>query len=158
MRVLVLSIGRVSGVGLIDAISDYEERIGHYFGFESRELRAERITGSVPERRVVERESQRLLEAVPPDLKTIAVDERGESWTSGDLARYLGDMALLSRPGAAFLVGGPLGHSPELRRKADRILSLSSFTLPHELARLLLLEQIYRSGTILRGEPYHRGT
>lgn len=156
MRVLILSIGRPSGSGLAQAIADYEERIGRYFSFEARELRPERITGAIPRSRIKKRESERLLQAVPGDIETVAVDERGATWSSSDLAKYLGDLALLSQPGVAFLVGGALGHSSELRRRAHRILSLSTFTLPHELARLVLLEQIYRAGTILRGEPYHR--
>ncbi len=106
---------------------------------------------------IAAQESETLHRRVPEGLEVVAVDERGIAWGSEEFAAYLGDMAVLGKAGVAFLIGGPAGLSQELRVAADRVLSLSSFTLPHELARLVLTEQIYRAGTIQRGEPYHRG-
>ena len=74
-----------------------------------------------------------------------------------ELADYIDGLATYGRPGAAFLVGGAFGLSREVRAGAARCMSLSEMTMPHELARLVLTEQLYRAGTILRGEPYHKG-
>jgi len=142
--------------GLAVAIREYESRIAHYFKFVSREIRSQRITTTADPSAIVERESSDLLAKLPDGFDLIAVDERGERWSSEALAAYLADLSMLGRPGAVFVIGGPLGLSESLRVRASHVLSLSSFTLPHELARLVLVEQIYRAGTIQRGEPYHK--
>jgi len=156
VRIVVIAVGAAKLPGLAAAIRDYEARIGHYFKFAAIEIRPQR-PGSGGDRSLIERESERLLAKVPAGLEIVAVDERGESWSSERLAAYLEEQAVLGKPGVAFLIGGALGLSESLRRQADRVLSLSGFTLPHELARLVLAEQIYRAGTIQRGEPYHKG-
>lgn len=153
----MLAVGAPKLSGLAAAIRDYESRISHYFKFEVIEIRSQRIMPGADRRSMVDKESESLLAQVPTGLEIVAVDERGVSWSSEQLADYLEELAVLGRPGVAFLIGGSLGLSEFLRRKADRVLSLSSFTLPHELARLVLSEQIYRAGTIQRGEPYHKG-
>lgn len=158
MKILVLAVGMSRKDAIARSIAEYESRIGHYFDYEAIELRPEKAKGGSGARaRAIREESRRLLAAVPEGYETVAVDERGEAWASEDFARYLGELAVLGRTGAAFLIGGAYGHSDELRSSADRSLSLSALTLPHELARLVLVEQIYRAGTILRGEPYHKG-
>ncbi len=142
--------------GLAGAIREYESRIAHYYKFVSREIRSQRITATADPKAIVERESSDLLAKLPDGFDLVVVDERGERWSSEALAAYLADLSMLGRPGAVFVIGGPLGLSESLRARASHVLSLSSFTLPHELARLVLVEQIYRAGTIQRGEPYHK--
>lgn len=142
--------------GLTAAIREYETRIKHYFRFEAREIRPQRLARGVDESSAIDTESADLLAAVPAGLEVVPVDRRGEAWTSEQLAAYFEGLAVHGRPGAAFLIGGALGLSDSLRSSASRVLSLSHFTLPHELARLVLVEQIYRAGTIRRGEPYHK--
>lgn len=154
---MIVSVGIPKMPGLAEAIREYESRISRYFKFESAEVRQQRIGPGADRCAIVEQESQALLDRVPPGLQLIAIDERGVSWSSEQLAAYLGELALGAEAGVAFLIGGPLGLSDDLRNGARRLLALSTFTLPHEMARLLLAEQIYRAGTILRGEPYHKG-
>lgn len=156
MRVIVISVGTPKMKGLAAAIADYESRVAHYFRFEALEVRQQRIPPSGDEKAIAEVECRALLAKVPPGLEKVALDDRGVTWSSEELAEYLNQLALHSRPGVAFLVGGPLGFNDALRDSVDKVLSLSSLTLPHELARLVLVEQIYRAGTILRGEPYHK--
>ena len=156
MKVVVISVGAPKMKNLAAAIADYESRVAHYFRFEALEVRQQRIPPSADEKAIADVECRALLSKVPSGLETVALDERGVTWSSEELAEYLNQLALHGRSGVAFLVGGPLGLNDALRHSAAEVLSLSSLTLPHELARLMLVEQIYRAGTILRGEPYHR--
>lgn len=156
MKVVLISVGAPKTPGLAVAVQNYETRVARYFKFEALEVRPQRITPSGSADEIVEKESEALLARAPAGLDVIAVDERGADWSSEQLARHLEELALHAKPGVAFLIGGPLGLSESLRRRSTRVLSLSSFTLPHEMARLVLAEQLYRAGTILRGEPYHR--
>lgn len=156
MKIVLISVGAPKTPGLAAAIHEYESRIRHYFRFEVREIRPQRMTRAIDELAVIEKESAGLLAAVPAGFEVVLVERRGEAWTSEELAAYFEQHAIHGKPGVALLIGGPLGTSESLRSSASRVLSLSSFTLPHELARLVLVEQIYRAGTIRRGEPYHK--
>ncbi len=154
---MLISVGAPKSPGLAAAIAEYESRIRRYFKFETAEVRPVALKAGSSTANVARKESEALLARVPAGLEVVAADERGEAWSSEQLAAYLERLGVEGREGAAFLIGGPAGLSEELRRRAHRVLALSSFTLPHELARLVLSEQIYRAGTIQRGEPYHRG-
>jgi len=156
VKVFVISVGSPKMKGLAAAIADYEARIARYFKFEALEVRQQRIPPAADEKAIADVECQALLGTVPSGIQTVALDQRGVSWSSKELAEHLNQLALHGRPGVAFLVGGPLGLNDDFRNSVNKVLSLSSLTLPHELARLVLVEQIYRAGTILRGEPYHK--
>lgn len=136
-----------------EAIRAYERRVGRYFDYEALEVDA--ASGGEP-REVRRREGERLVSRVPSDLQWFALTRRGKALGSRRLARYLQELATYGKEGAAFLVGGAHGLSDEVLRRSRYRLSLSPMTLPHVLARLVLTEQIYRAGTIARGEPYHR--
>jgi 23S rRNA (pseudouridine1915-N3)-methyltransferase len=156
MKLAVVAVGR-PGPLFADAIAEYERRAGRYWSVEFIEVKEERAgRGATPEQ-IMAAESARLLERVPRGLELIALTRNGDAWSSARLARQLESMAVRSMPGAAFLIGGALGLDDELLRNAHRRLRLSTLTFPHELARLLLAEQLYRAGTILRNEPYHKG-
>ncbi len=132
MRVQVFYIGKPRNRALNDAADEYAKRLGRYCRFEMVEMKAEADAA-----------------AVQKPLR-IALDPLGKQMTSEALAK------LLETAGrdVAFFVGGAEGFSDEFRGQADRLLSLSKMTLPHELARLVLVEQLYRAFTILRGHPY----
>lgn len=157
MKLVVLAVGKPGAV-LAEAIREYESRAARYWTMEFIEVRAERAVKQGDERRVREAESARILERVTAGFEVFALTRTGgDAWTSVRLARYLGELAARSRPGAVFMIGGAYGLSEDALMRADRRLRLSTFTLPHDFARLLLAEQLYRAGTILRGEPYHKG-
>ncbi|HEV8325087.1 MAG TPA: 23S rRNA (pseudouridine(1915)-N(3))-methyltransferase RlmH [Myxococcota bacterium] len=101
-------------------------------------------------------EAAALRKAAPRGGLHVALDERGDALTSVELARYIGQARDRSVPGVTFWIGGADGLDPALLREADRRLSLGRLTLPHRLARLVLVEQLYRAMTILHGDPYHR--
>lgn len=151
----LLAVGRPNAL-LADAIAGYEKRAARYWSFESIEVKEERAHKGLDEEQVRRSESQRLLERVPAGAEIIALTRGGKSWSSAELARYFEGLAMSGSAGAAFMIGGALGLSTDLLRNTQRQISLSAMTLTHEMARLVLTEQIYRAGTISRGEPYHK--
>lgn len=156
MKVLLVAIGRARGL-FADPIAEYEKRLRRYFSFEAVELREQPSHQASGPQEVMEEEGKRILARVPPAYQMVALHRGGESWSSEELARHLAEAGVRAVPGVAFVIGGAFGLSPDVLRRATRQLSLSAFTLPHEMARLVLTEQLYRAGTISRGEPYHKG-
>lgn len=156
MRLWVGAVGR-PGRLFAPAIAEYEQRAGRYWSLDIAEVKEERAGKGRTDGQVMAAEAERLLARVPHGLERIALTRTGLRWDSDRLARHLEELAIQGAPGAAFLIGGALGLAPALVESAQRRLSLSPLTLPHELARLVLAEQLYRAGTIVRGEPYHKG-
>lgn len=154
MKVMLVSVGRPRG-DLAAAIAEYERRSARYFTFEAVEVKEHSARGADAVR-AMEEEGKRLLARVPAGVELVALHRRGRTWSSEQLSAYFAELGLRASPGAAFVIGGAFGLSREVLDRANRLLSLSSFTLPHELARLVMTEQIYRAGTIARGEPYHK--
>jgi 23S rRNA (pseudouridine1915-N3)-methyltransferase len=155
MIVHVLAVGRVKDAALSEACDAYASRIRHHQRLEIREVReaGRRERDAAGARRL---EGEALLDAVPSGSHVVALTRGGEARSSEELADLLERWREQARD-VAFLVGGAHGLDPALLDRAHQRLTLSSMTLPHELARLVLLEQLYRAMTILRGEPYHKG-
>ena len=140
MHYRVVAVGRVRDAGVRAACDDYLARLRHYTRVEEREAKDE----------------ARILEAVPEVSRLVVLSERGEQWTSQELAEWTARWEMDGRD-VAFAIGGADGVSESVLARAERVWSLSRLTFPHELARLLVYEQLYRAYTIRRGEPYHRG-
>jgi 23S rRNA (pseudouridine1915-N3)-methyltransferase len=156
MEIVIAAVGKPRSPGLREAIRHYERRASHYFRLRSIEVSA----ASLPDARAAEartREGEALLRAIPRALALVALSRTGTPFGTRELATYLADMATYGRPGAAFAVGGAHGLGDNVLDRADTRMALSAMTLPHELARLLLTEQLYRAGTLIRGEAYHKG-
>lgn len=156
IRVLVVAVGRIRTPGLADAVAEYEGRAGRYFRFEAIEVPA----ASLPDERADEArasEGEALLARLPDAVKPVALTRRGKAWSTRDLAKRMAEAQTYGLGGFAFLLGGAHGLDEAVLGRAAHRVSLSGMTLPHELARLVITEQIYRAGTILRGEPYHKG-
>lgn len=156
MKVVVAAVGK-PGKLLLPAIGEYETRAGRYWKLETVEVRAERAAHNRPVTEVRQEEAARLRAAVHAGADMVALTRAGEPWSSERLAKYLGELALRGSPGAAFLIGGAYGLDRGLLKDAAVCVSLSPMTMPHDLARLVFAEQLYRAGTIVRGEPYHKG-
>lgn len=156
MKVVVLAVGAPRDRHMAGVIREYETRAGRYFRFETVEVAAAAGVGGSP-RAVRAREADDLHRRIPVGLDTWALTRDGTEISSRELAEALSDMATYGRSGVAFLIGGAFGLDGELVQRCTRSLSLSRLTMPHDMARLVIAEQIYRAGTILRGEPYHKG-
>lgn len=154
MRLLVAVVGKPRDQHLAAAIDDYESRAARYWPLEIVEVREASARGSNPVG-VRLREGERLRERVPPSARLVACDERGDRLTSPQFAALLGEARDRAQD-IAFVIGGAFGLSDDVRGKAVRAIQLAPWTLPHELARLVLAEQLYRAGTLIRGEPYHK--
>jgi 23S rRNA (pseudouridine1915-N3)-methyltransferase len=154
MRLVVAVVGKPRDRHLAAAISEYETRAARYWPLEVTEVREASGRG-VSATGVRSREGERLLERVPSTARLVACDERGDRLTSAQFATLVGEARDRAQD-LAFMIGGAYGLSDAVRARADRALQLAPWTLPHELARLVLAEQIYRAGTLVRGEPYHK--
>jgi 23S rRNA (pseudouridine1915-N3)-methyltransferase len=154
MRFLIVSVGRPRDRGLAEAIHHFETRAARYWPLEAKEVREEPARSASPER-VREREGTRLLDACA-DADVVACDERGEQMTSHEFARFMQAAREGGARDVAFLLGGAFGLSDDVRGRARTSIGFARWTLSHELARLVLAEQLYRAGTIVRGEPYHK--
>jgi 23S rRNA (pseudouridine1915-N3)-methyltransferase len=140
MAIVVLAHGKLKDRALRSLVDDYLARIRRYVRIEEIELKS----------------ADALLRAVPVDTLLVALEVGGKALSSSGLAAELGRWLSHGKGKIAFAIGGAEGLSPELLKLAGFRLSLSSLTLPHRLARLVLLEQLYRGFTILKGEPYAR--
>ena len=157
MRVTVLCVGGVKG-RLAPAIQEYEERAGHYWRFQVREVEAGLgKRAKIDPQEVRSAEGARLLAVLPREGDVVALSREGKAMSSRDLAGLLEDRALRSVPEVTFVIGGAFGLGDEVLNRSAVRLALSALTLPHEVARLVLAEQLYRAGTISRNQPYHKG-
>lgn len=153
-RATVVAVGRLKG-WTADGCEDYLGRLRRYFPIEVAEVPEEDMNRRSANE-VLAAEGERLLKRIPAGAYVIALDrEKGMPLSSEEFAGRLDSLGVSGRSHVAFLLGGPLGLSPELLRRADERLSLGNITLPHALARIVLLEQLYRAVKIERGEKYH---
>lgn len=144
MRVRIIAVGKAKDRDLRSLLGDYYARINRYAKLEEVELK----DGKADE------VAERLRKSIPGRARVVALEVEGKSLSSRDLARWIGRAENESVQTIVFLIGGSYGLPQAISNEADLRLSLSAMTLPHRLARLFLAEQIYRSFSILRGEPY----
>ncbi len=155
MKIALMAIGKVAWAPVAEIVDTYAARIGHYMPFEMLSLPdAKRARGMTQDQQKAA-EGKLMLAAVRPGDYLMLLDERGRELTSRQLSEFIQQKAC-TLPGRLVLaIGGPYGFSEEVYARADGKLSLSKLTFPHEIARALVVEQLYRAMTILRGEPYH---
>ena len=154
MKVWLLCVGRPDRL-IAPVIEEFERRAARYWSMEVIEVKP--APGNRSEDEVRALEADRIRGRLPEAAQLIALTRSGRRWDSVRLARHIQNLGLRSHAGPAFVIGGAYGLADELLRAADHRLSLSDLTMPHDVARLVLTEQIYRAGTIARGEPYHKG-
>jgi len=152
MRTALLAVGRLRPA-FRQACDEYLARLRRSEEIVQREVKEAAAAKPPPDR--LKDEGRRLLAALPEKALLIALDRKGTEWTSEALARQVERWRLAARP-LALVIGGSDGLAREVLELADHRWSLGPLTLPHELARVVVLEQWYRAGTILRGEPYHK--
>ncbi len=153
MELVLLAVGKLRP-GYREIADDYLRRLGRTLTVREIEVREAARAPTVPARRA--EEAARLLARRPDGSRLVAVAREGSGWSSEEVARRLERWMREARP-VALAIGGSHGLAPEVLASASDRWSLGPLTLPHELARVVVVEQLYRASTILRGQPYHKG-
>jgi 23S rRNA (pseudouridine1915-N3)-methyltransferase len=159
MQIRIITVGKIKERYLQEGIAEYEKRMRPYAKLHIVELSDERRSLSAStaiESMAKEKEGERILAAIPEGSIVIALDVKGQNWSSEELAALLRERELSGENQLTFIIGGDLGLSPAVIARSDLRLSLSKMTFTHPMARLLLVEQVYRAFRIIRGEPYHK--
>lgn len=153
-RCTIITVGKLRGWAA-EGCDDYTKRLRRYFPVEIVEVSEEDMNRRSPEE-VLGNEGGRILKRLPADAHVISLDrEKGKQLPSEGFARRLDALGIAGRSHVVFVLGGPLGLSPDVLGRADELWSFGEITLPHALARVVLLEQLYRTVKIQRSEKYH---
>lgn len=155
MKLHVIFTGKTTGKLFQEAIADYSKRLTHYVPFTIEELPDLKNTKSLNEEQQKEREADMLFEKLQQGDVLVLLDEKGKEFTSREFSAYLEQKLQTVNKRLVFLIGGPYGFSQRVYDAAQGKISLSKMTFSHKMVRLFLVEQIYRSFTIIKGEPYH---
>ncbi|MDV2684687.1 23S rRNA (pseudouridine(1915)-N(3))-methyltransferase RlmH [Alkalihalophilus lindianensis] len=159
MNISIISVGKLKEKYLKQGISEYTKRLGAYAKIDLIEVADEKAPENLSEADmeiVKQKEGERILAKIGPDTHVITLEIKGKQLTSEHLAKEIDQLATYGKSKIAFVIGGSLGLSDDVMQRSNYALSFSKMTLPHQLMRLVLLEQVYRAFRINRGEPYHK--
>ena len=159
MKITVIAVGKIKEKYFNAAIEEYVKRLGRYCRPEIMEVADEKTpdgAGESLELQIKRKEGERILQKLPENAFVVALDMAGEALVSGELAAQMERWNVNGISHLVFLIGGSLGLAPEVLARADYRLSFSRMTFPHQLMRVILLEQVYRSFRIRNHEPYHK--
>lgn len=154
MKITLLVVGKTTDSRLQTMIEDYLQRLKHYLPFEMVVIPELKNAKSLTQDQQKQAEGELILKNVNPAAELILLDEHGSEFHSVEFAQYLQKKMSAGRD-VVLVIGGPYGFSPAVYARANGQISLSKMTFSHQMIRLLLVEQVYRAMTILRGEPYH---
>lgn len=159
MKITLITVGKIKEKYFTDAVKEYSKRLSRYCRLELIELADEKTpdgAGEALERQIKEKEGERILRSIKDGSYVIALAIEGKKMSSEKLAEFIGNLGVKGESDLVFVIGGSLGLDPRVLTRADFLLSFSDMTFPHQLMRVILLEQIYRSYRILQNEPYHK--
>ncbi len=159
MKIIFISVGAVKKDYIKEGVRVYVKRIKRYVNVESIDIKEERAHKKGVRQGQLKKEAERVRAQVKKNGFTVVLGEQGKAFTSAGLSRFIEGFMGGGRDGHGgrdlyFITGGPFGLHASVAEAADLVMSLSEMTLPHDLARLVLVEQVYRAFTIIRGEPY----
>ncbi|MFD2707186.1 23S rRNA (pseudouridine(1915)-N(3))-methyltransferase RlmH [Salibacterium lacus] len=159
MQIQIVSVGKIKEKYIKQGIEEFEKRLGPYCKLTMEEVNDEQAPEQMSEKekeQVKEKEGERILHKIKSGQHVIVLDLDGKQWSSEKLAEKMEQWGLHGKSQIAFVIGGSNGVSDEVLQRADDKLSFSKMTFPHQLMKLILLEQIYRAFKIQKGEPYHK--
>ena len=159
MKITCVVVGKIKEKYFTDAIKEYSKRLSRYCKLEIVELADEKTPDGASEAEelaIREKEGERILKALKDDAYVIALAIEGKMLDSVELSRKIESLGISGTSHIAFVIGGSLGLAPAVMKRADYALSFSRMTFPHQLMRVVLLEQLYRSYRIMKHEPYHK--
>ncbi|WP_372996279.1 23S rRNA (pseudouridine(1915)-N(3))-methyltransferase RlmH [Lutispora sp.] len=159
MNISIITVGKLKEKYLKEAVSEYSKRLSKYCKLEIIEVpdeKAPETMSRAEEEAVKQKEGQAVLKHVKNDTYVVALAIDGKMLSSEGFSEFINSLGIRGKSNIAFIIGGSLGLSDEVLRRADYKLSFSPMTFPHQLMRVILLEQIYRGFKIMRGEVYHK--
>jgi 23S rRNA (pseudouridine1915-N3)-methyltransferase len=159
MNITILAVGKIKEAFFTDAIAEYRKRLSKYCSLEILQVADEKTpdkASAALEEQIREKEGARLLSKIKESSYVITLEIEGNMLDSVELSQFLREKMVQGESHITFVIGGSLGLSQSVRKRAQMALSFSKMTFPHQLMRIILLEQIYRSFRILNGEPYHK--
>ena len=156
MKFTIVTVGKIRENFIAEGIKEYHGRISRYTPLNLVPVKEERMTKGVTENLILQKEGKRVLSKIPRDGLWVALDRQGKETSSLNHFDFLNAQAKLGVRKIYYLIGSPLGLSPEVLSQADKVLSLSRMTLTHEMSALFLMEQIYRYLNFMAGEKYHK--
>lgn len=159
MKISIIAVGRIKEKYLKDAVSEYSKRLSRYCKLIVTEVEDEQTpdkAGEALKEQIKEKEAKRIFHYIAQDSYVIALDIKGRKLDSEGFAEHLKELTVRGHSHVQFIIGGSLGLHTMVRARADLLLSFSDMTFPHQLMRVILLEQIYRGFRINAGEPYHK--
>ena len=159
MKITVITVGKLKEKYLKDAVAEYAKRLDKYCRLEILEVPDEKTPDQASEtvcQKIKDKEGERILKHINEDMYVITLEIQGKMLTSEELASRMEQLGIQGKSSLAFVIGGSLGLGEKVLARSDFALSFSRMTFPHQLMRVILLEQIYRSYRITNGEPYHK--
>ncbi|WP_055669893.1 23S rRNA (pseudouridine(1915)-N(3))-methyltransferase RlmH [Desnuesiella massiliensis] len=159
MNILLVSVGKIKEKYLRDAIDEYSKRLQRYCKLEVIELADEKTPDNASQKEeliIKEKEGEAILKVLKDNMYVIALDLKGKMLSSEEFSEHIKDLGVKGESNIAFAIGGSLGLSQQVLNRANYKLCFSKMTFPHQLFRVMLLEQVYRGFRIMKGEPYHK--
>ena len=159
MKISVIAVGKIKEKYLKDAVTEYSKRLSRYCKLEIIEVADEKTPDQASEAvedAIRKKEGERLLKHIRDDMYVITLEIIGKMLTSEEFADKLKTLGVQGKSSIAFVIGGSIGLGKEVLKRSDYALSFSKMTFPHQLMRVVLLEQVYRGYRIMNGAPYHK--
>lgn len=159
MKITILCVGKIKEKYFIDAIKEYSKRLSKYVNLEIIEVSDEKTPDNASEtveKQIKEKEGERLLKYIKDNQYVITLEIAGKQLDSVELSNHINKLGIDGKSNICFVIGGSLGLDDRIKQRADFKLSFSKMTFPHQLMRVVLLEQIYRAYRIIHNEPYHK--
>lgn len=159
MKITIITVGKLKEKYWKDAVAEYQKRLSRYCKLELFEVQDEKTpeqAGPAAEEGIRSKEGERILKLIRPDSFVITLEIQGKMLSSEELADRIESLGVQGQSHLTFVIGGSIGLGREVQKRSDFALSFSRMTYPHQLMRVILLEQIYRSYRIISGEPYHK--
>ena len=159
LKITIICVGKIKEKYLTDAIAEYTKRLSKYCKLEIIQLQDEKTIENASEtvnKQIKDKEGERILKNIPDDSYVITLEINGEMISSEKMAEKINSLGITGTSHITFIIGGSLGLSENVSKRSNYKLSFSKMTFPHQLMRVILLEQIYRSYRIINNEPYHK--
>jgi len=159
MKITLITVGKIKEKFYKDAIDEYSKRLSRYCKLQILELPDEKTPDGISENMEIQiknKEGEKIISSIKGDAYVVALAINGKEYASEKLAEHIGSLGVKGNSHIIFIIGGSLGLSESILKKADEKISFSKMTFPHQLMRVILLEQIYRAYRIINNEPYHK--